>query len=111
MLWDTVRTLWEAVAGLPRPQTEAQRPNAASIDPCAASSCATVMSREAQVSGLHWIPPQPMAAQRKAQKPRPYLDFLLSGGHNALPHEQAIIFKKLGIFFSIFFTLVNEEFY
>lgn len=44
-------------------------------------------------------------------RPRPYLDLLLSCGHDSLSHKQAVIFKKLGIFLSIFFTLVNEEFY
>lgn len=72
---------------------------------------AIITSWEAQVSDLQQLPPQPKAAQRKAQKPRPYLDLLLSCGHDALPHEQAVIFKKLGIFLRMFFTLVNEEFY
>lgn len=38
-----------------------------------------------------------------------YLDVLLCSSHDALPHEQAVIFKELGIFFRIFFTLVKEE--
>lgn len=61
-----------------------------------------------------WPAPASSTAQgstEKTQKPRPYLDLLFGSGHDALSHKQAVIFKKLDIFLSVFFTLVNEEFY
>lgn len=40
---------------------------------------------------------------------RPYLDRLLRRGHDAFPHEQAIIIKEPGVLLSVLLALVNEE--
>lgn len=105
-----VRTLREAVPGLLHPRGLEQMLCFLTPAQCPA---VPVTSWEAQVSGPYEIPPQPVAHPKspKTQTLQTHLDLLLSGGHNALPHEQAVIFKKLGIFFGVFFTLVNEEFY